>query len=306
MTPTSVTVFGAIALDVRLTAWAPLVPATSNPVRSRETPGGVGRNVALAMARLGARVTFASRIGDDAAGTALLAALDEQGIDTRHVSRTADAPTARYWAVLEPSGDLALGLADMAVLDSLEPTALDPATAVPAAAWFIDANLPEACIDHLLAHRGRPPLVAVDTVSMTKAAKLQGRLAAIDLLFTNAAEAAVLAGDADPGQLLAMGVKAVVMGAGAAGVVVADAAGTTRLAALPVQRADVTGAGDALAATTLVAHLAGLELPTAARLGRLAAAAVLEGSAAPTIPDLRDLAFRFDKGAHAEFARLQP
>jgi pseudouridine kinase len=302
----NVTVFGAIALDVRLTSWHPLVPATSNPVTSRETPGGVGRNVAIAMARLGARVTLASRIGDDAAGATLLADLDGQGIDARHVGRTAGAPTARYWAVLEPSGDLALGLAEMAVLDSLEPAALDPATAVPAAAWFIDANLPAACIDHLLAHRGRPPLVAVDTVSTAKAEKLRGRLAAIDLLFTNQAEAAVLAGTADPEPLLAMGAKAVVMGAGAAGVVVADAAGTARLAALPVRRTDVTGAGDALAATTLVARLAGLELPAAARLGRIAAAAVLEGLPAPTIPGLRELAFRFDKDAHAELARLQP
>jgi pseudouridine kinase len=300
----AVTVFGAIALDIRLTSWTPLVPATSNPVRSRETPGGVARNVALAMARLGARVTLASRIGDDAAGAALLADLDGQGIDTRHVGRTADAPTARYWAVLEPSGELVMGLADMAVLDSLKPVALEPAAARPAAAWFIDANLPAACIDHLLAHRGRPPLVAVDTVSTAKALKLQGRLAAIDLLFTNTAEAAVLAGDADPRRLLAMGAKAVVMGAAADGLVIADAGGTARLAALPVQRTDVTGAGDALAAATLAARLAGLDLEAAARLGRLAAAAVLEGLPAPTIQDLRDLASRLDKGAHAELAHL--
>jgi pseudouridine kinase len=304
VTHPAVTVFGAIALDIRLTSCSPLVPATSNPVRSRETPGGVARNVALAMARLGARVTLASRIGDDAAGAALLADLDGQGIDTRHVGRTADAPTARYWAVLEPSGELVMGLADMAVLDSLKPVALEPAAARPAAAWFIDANLPEACIDHLLAHRGRPPLVAVDTVSTTKAQKLRGRLAAIDLLFTNTAEAAVLAGDADLRQLLAMGAKAVVMGAAADGLVIADAGGTARLAALPVQRSDVTGAGDALAAATLVGRLVGLELEAAARLGRLAAAAVLEGMPAPTIQDLRDLASRLDKGAHAELARL--
>ncbi len=306
MTLPDVTVFGAIALDSRLTARAPLVPATSNPVASRETPGGVGRNVAVAMARLGARVSLASRIGDDAAGAALLADLAAQGIDARHVSRTADAPTARYWAVLEPSGDLALGLADMAVIDGLDPAALDPATAMPAAAWFIDANLPAACIDHLLGHPGRPPLVAVDTVSTAKAEKLRCRLAAIDLLFTNQAEATVLVGITDPEPLLAAGAGAVVMGAGAAGLVVADASGITRLAALEVAKQDVTGAGDALAAATLVARLAGLALPAAARLGRLAAAAVLEGSEAPTIPDLRDLASRFDNGVHAELAHLQP
>lgn len=304
MTPARVTVFGAIALDIRLTAHSPLVAATSNPVTSRETPGGVGRNVAIAMARLGTQVSLASRIGDDAAGRALLADLDEEGIDIRHVGRTADAPTARYWAVLEPNGELAMGLAEMAVLDGLAPADLDPATRQPAAAWFIDANLPAVCIDHLLRHPARPSLVAADTVSTTKAEKLRGRLAAVDLLFTNEAEAAVLAGKADPQLLFAQGAQAVVMGAGAAGLVLAEASGATRLAALDVVKRDVTGAGDALAATTLVARLAGLELEAAARLGRLAAAAVLEQGEAPTIADLRRLAGRLDNAVHAQLARL--
>lgn len=256
------------------------------------------------MARLGVEVSLASRIGDDAAGGALVAALEAEAIDTRHVGRTADAPTARYWAVLELGGELALGLAEMAVLDALEPADLDGAARQPAAAWFIDANLPTACIDHLLQHPARPALVAVDTVSTKKAEKLRGRLCAIDLLFTNESEAAVLAGKSDPLRLLDQGAKAVVMGGGAAGLVIAAASGLTRLAALDVAKRDVTGAGDALAAATLVAYLAGLELEAAARLGRLAAAAVLEGGRAPTIADLHSLAGRLDNAAHAHVDRL--
>ena len=256
------------------------------------------------MARLGARVSLASRIGDDAAGAALLAELEGQGIDTRNVDRTADAPTARYWAVLEPTGELALGLADMAVLDAVMPADLEPAATTKAAAWFIDTNLPAACIDHLLHHPARPPLVALDTVSTAKAEKLRGRLAVVDLLFTNQAEAAMLTGVTDPLGLLAKGAKAVVMGAGAAGLVIADATGVSRLAALAIEKKDVTGAGDAQAAATLVAVLAGLELRDAARIGRLAAAAVLDGMSAPTIPDLRALASRLDSAAHEKFARL--
>ncbi len=304
MTPSPVTVFGAIALDSRLTSLAPLVAGTSNPVEAREAPGGVGRNVAVAMARLGARVSLASRVGEDKAGTALLAEIGGLGVDTRQVGRSPEAPTARYWAVLAPSGELALGLADMAVLDELRPADLEPPARLPAAAWVIDANLPEACIAHLLGHPDRPALVAVDTVSTAKALRLKGRLAAVDLLFTNVAEAEVLAGDAEPHRLLTLGARAVVMGAGAAGLVIADAGGVTRLAALAVAKVDVTGAGDALAAATLVARLAGLELTAAARLGRLAAAAVLEGSPFPDIAGLREQATRHDSAAHAELARL--
>lgn len=304
----TITVFGAIALDCRLTACRPLVPATSNPATARERPGGVARNIAAYLADLGADVRLVSRLGEDAAGTALLHDLAQRHIDSAHVARSRTAATARYWAVLEPAGELALGLADMAVLDEIDPRALDAAARLPAAAWFLDANLPEACIDHLLDHPCRPELLAADTVSVSKAGKLAGRLAAVDLLFTNAAEAAVLVGAADAAALVLAGAGAVVIGRGAAGLDVADASGSRHLPVLAsaVGVKDVTGAGDALAAATLWGRLSGLDLFTAARLGRLAAAAVITESTFFALQHLHDLARVADKALHAELVRLLP
>ena len=292
-------------MDVRLAAPAALVAGTSNPVRARETPGGVGRNVAAVLARLGARVSLASQLGDDATGDALSTDLQALGVDTAFVRRQPGAGSARYWAVLEPTGELALGLSDMAVIEALAPADLDPAIRHPADAWFIDANLPEPCIVHLLDHARRPPLVAVDTVSVSKARKLGGRLGKIDLLVTNEAEAAVLCGAADARRLVASGARAVVMGRGSAGLEVGNSSGFTRLDPLPVTPRDVTGAGDALAAATLLASLCGLELPAAARIGRLAAAVAISGEPAFDIAGLREAALRFDTGCHADLARLQ-
>lgn len=302
----TITVFGAIALDCRLTARRPLVPATSNPAAARETPGGVARNIAAYLADLGADVRLASRLGEDAAGTALLHDLAQCQIESAHVARSRTAATARYWAVLEPSGELALGLADMAVLDEIEPRALDAAARLPAAAWFLDSNLPEACIDHLLGHSCRPELVAVDTVSVRKAGKLAGKLAAVDLLFTNAAEAAELVGAADASALLLAGAGAVVMGRGAGGLDIADASGCRHLPALASAAGvtDVTGAGDALAAATLWGRLSGLDLVTAARLGRLAAFVVITESASPALQHLHRLAAVVDNALHGELDRL--
>ena len=238
-------------MDVRLAATAALVAGTSNPVRARETPGGVGRNVAAVLARLGARVSLASQLGDDATGDALAADLQAMGVDTAFVQRQAGAASARYWAVLEPTGELALGLSDMAVIEALAPADLDPAIRHRADAWFIDANLPEPCIVYLLDHARRPPLVAVDTVSVSKARKLEDRLGKVDLLVTNEAEAAVLCGAADARLLVASGARAVVMGQGSAGLELADATASAQLDPLPLILRDVTGAGDALAAATL-------------------------------------------------------
>jgi pseudouridine kinase len=266
--------------------------------------------MALGLAGLGAAVRLASRVGDDPAGAVLLADLAAGGVDTRHVDRTADHATARYWAVLVPSGELALGLADMAVIETLQPTSLAGAAAAPADAWLLDANLPEPCIAWLLARSDRPPLVAADSVSVAKAGRLRAHLARLDLLFTNLAEAAALVGGAGAAGLLDAGVGAAVVGEGAAGLLVLERSGRHRLAALPVATQDVTGAGDALAAATLYAHLGGLEMKLAARVGRLAAATMISKNASQqghySSTDLRLMAQRFDRELDAQLARLYP
>lgn len=309
---TGVVVFGSVVADTRLVTEAPATPGTSNPATSRERSGGVGRNVAIALARLGLAVRLSSRVGDDAAGRALVHELRAAGVDTEGIESSAAHPTARYWAVLEPSGELVIGLADMAVFAEHGPAKVEQLAARSSTAWFLDCNLPAATLALLLDHPARPALVAADTVSTAKAVRLGGNLGRLDLLFTNAAEAAALVGPGPPaelaGRLVAEGVGAVVLGQGAVGLVFADGSGSRTLGALEVPVVDVTGAGDALAATVLAARLAGLDLAAACRIGRLAAAlAVGSDAAVPQgfgIPALRDLALRLDSEAHVQLARL--
>jgi sugar/nucleoside kinase (ribokinase family) len=142
--------------------------------------------------------------------------------------------------------------------------------------------------------------------------RLADHLARLDLLFTNAAEAAALVGPGAPAELarrlVAKGVGGVVLGQGAAGLALADDTDSLSLEALAVPVVDVTGAGDALAAAVLAARLAGLDLAAAGRIGRLASAlAVASDEAVPKdfgIPALRDLALRLDSEAHVQLARL--
>ena len=53
-------------------------------------------------------------------------------------------PTASYTAILEPNGELVLGLADMAIYDEITPALLEPALPrlLEYELWFVDANLP--------------------------------------------------------------------------------------------------------------------------------------------------------------------
>jgi len=89
-----------------------VVWGSSNPVRVEAAPGGVALNVAANLAALECDVTFAGAIGKDAEGERLVASLTRAGVGTSHTARP-DAGTASYTALLDGSGELQVGLADM-------------------------------------------------------------------------------------------------------------------------------------------------------------------------------------------------
>jgi len=64
---------------------------TSNPGRSRTSAGGVGRNVAENLARLGVRTVLVSAIGNDAAGVSLRRETESAGVDLAHSVAAAGA-----------------------------------------------------------------------------------------------------------------------------------------------------------------------------------------------------------------------
>jgi pseudouridine kinase len=281
--PPQVVCVGGAVRDRKLRSAGPLVPGTSNPVRSERSFGGVARNVAENLARLGVATALVSLVGDDGEGHAIRAHLGRAGVDTRFVAVADGQATAEYLAVLPPSGELAFGLAEMAIFDALTPARLAPARpALAAAAWvFADCNLPAATLLDLAA-RPRGARLAVDGVSAPKVLRLPRDLSGIDLLFLNLDEARAALGRADAeadaaaAALLARGAGAVVLTLGPDGLVAAGPAGLARVPAAGARRRDVTGAGDALVAATLAGLIAGRPLVEAARTGCLAAALTIE------------------------------
>src|SRR3954469_25470042 len=69
----AVVVVGGANTDVKVRSLAPVVPRTSNPGRAGTTAGGVGRNIAENLARLGTPTHLIAAVGRDAAGERLLA-----------------------------------------------------------------------------------------------------------------------------------------------------------------------------------------------------------------------------------------
>jgi pseudouridine kinase len=284
---------GGAHIDRRGMLRAPAVIGTSNPGEVHVDFGGVARNVAHNLARLGCPVTLVSRVGDDENGRDVRRHSAGAGIETS-LFTVSDCATASYTAILEGTGELVIGLADMDIYDEMTPELLTPS--LPRLReqhlWFLECNLPEATIAWLLG-AAEGIAVAVDAISIAKSRKLSRLLPRIPLLFCNIAQAAEVAGIDEPFPGVAVaaralqmsGARAGVVSAGARGIAVWSAGGVASLAALKAAPRDVTGAGDALVSGTLYGIARGLPLAEAARWG-LAAAAITVESEFAAVPGL--------------------
>ncbi|MFI4994503.1 MAG: carbohydrate kinase [Hyphomicrobiales bacterium] len=280
---------GGATVDRKYYSARPLIPETSNPVEGHRSYGGVARNVAENLARLGVDVSLVSILGDDDAGNAVLRHLHDLGVDASRVVTTREKPTAEYVAVIGPDRGLVIGLADMDIFGLLTTAHIERAWPhLASASWvLVDCNLPREVVAHLVSRRhGARFRLALDGVSTPKVRRLPQNLAGIDLLFLNKDEAAAYLEDGTltPTEaaraLRAHGAREVVLTLGSSGAVVATADGNVQpCASIPAHPVDVTGAGDAMIAGTLYRLMAGEPLGEAVRVGALLAAVTTENDA---------------------------
>lgn len=251
---------GGTNMDRKLRTLAPLQMGTSNPVSQRETPGGVARNVAENLARLGLPVHLLTAVGDDAPGRELLAQAARLRIATGGSLLAADQATGSYTAVLDANGAMLLALSHMALTEQLSPDflRLNAAQRAAASLTMIDLNLPAASVAQLIgeAAASQRPLIVV-AVSTPKMARLPQDLNGVHCLLLNEDELATLHGKPLKSAaalhrahqaLRARGLRHLVVTQGAAGVLYSAGDELQALTAPAVEVLDVTGAGDAFSA----------------------------------------------------------
>jgi pseudouridine kinase len=273
-----------------------LLPRDSNPGHVRVSAGGVARNIAENLGRLGVATQLVTAFGRDDAGAELAAACRVAGVGVGASVVSDDLPSARYLAIVDAAHDLAVAVNDMRVIDLLTPEALgDPARVELFARADIvvaDANLPAESL-RWLADNVTAPLV-VDPVSVAKAPRVAAVLGVLAALTPSAAEAGVLLGRGVSGiddarraaeDLVSRGVGAAFVTCGPAGVAWADGDGSGILKAPSVEIASTNGAGDAFCAGIAYALLAGARTAAAAVMGSAMSAVALqaEETVSPTI-----------------------
>ncbi|CDR03536.1 PfkB family carbohydrate kinase [Streptomyces iranensis] len=301
----AVVVIGGANVDIKVRSVAPVAYRTSNPGRSHTSPGGVARNIAENLARLGTPTHLIAAVGQDAAGERLLSETQAAGVRIEHVHR-GPHPTGTYTAVLDADGDLVVAIADMAATDALAPEHLHTARELigNAGLLVLDGNLSTRVLSYVLDIASATGVqTLIDPVSVPKAALLAPLFAAGRPVFAvtpNVAELGALAGrdlggaaDADdPGLLRAVaalherGVRHVWVRLGARGSLLSTLdEGRVPLEAPPAEVRDVTGAGDAMLGAFAHALLGGADPVDAARYGH-AAAALTVATSATVRPDL--------------------
>jgi pseudouridine kinase len=295
-----VVVIGGANIDVKARSTAAATEHTSNPGHGSMAPGGVARNVAENLARLGTRTHLVAAVGRDALGDTLVARTSAAGVHMEFVQRT-DLPTGTYTAVLDSDGELIVAVADMAATDNLGPEQVNEARDVISSAGLLvlDGNLTPASLDHALDLASAADVRTIlDPVSVPKAKLLTSSITAGRPLFAvtpNRDELAALTGmpaRTDRQLRLAAsslhehGVEHVWVRLGHSGSLLSSpAAEATLIPAVPTTVEDVTGAGDSMLAAFCHAVLEGQSPVDAARYGH-AAAALTIASRHTVRPDL--------------------
>jgi len=296
-TEAPVLVIGTAGVDVVGRLDDELQAGTSSPAKIRFSFGGVGRNVAENLARLGHDFNLITAVGSGYFGDQLLRQLTDAGVDCELSIRT-EEPTGSYIAVLS-EGEKQFALDDMRAIDSIEPAYLRENYQLfkDSSLLFIDAYLPKQVLKTVfsLAKRAQLPVIA-DPTSNSLANRLQNYLPQLLIVTPNSSEASVYCDsvfdDCDQQQaieaaklLVSKGVEIAIITLSEFGVCYARSDTSGYVPAIHTDITDPTGAGDALTATVMSALLNEIPLDDAIRLGVSAASLTLRHKGA-VVPDL--------------------
>ncbi len=273
------TVMGSFVADLAFRT--PALPRWGETVLGsdfRIGPGGKGSNQAVAAARLGARVSFITKLGRDSFGDLARHTYVDAGVDTRFCYESGSLPTgaasivvhdsaAENAIVVVPGSSFALTIEE---LDRAAPQIAESAV------FMTQLELPMPIVEHGLALARSAGVTTI--LNPAPAANLPASIYALcDYLTPNEPEAGALCGRSIDSiddarcaadMLLQRGVGTVIITLGANGALVRSASVDEYVPVVNAGPAvDTTGAGDAFNAGLAVGLTEGLDAVAAARFG---------------------------------------
>jgi sugar/nucleoside kinase (ribokinase family) len=270
-----------------------------------EMSGGSAANTIVGAAGLGVRAAFIGKVKDDELGRVFAHDIRAAGVSFATPPASAGPSTARCYVLVTPDGERTMNTYLGAAQD-LHPNDIDADTVAVAQIVYLEgylwdpphakeAFLKAAKIAHDAERDVALTLSDAFCVDRYRAEFLDLiRTGTVDLVFANERElhSLYLTADFDAAvSALRNDARAAVVTRSGRGCVVITREETDAVPAYPVERVvDATGAGDLFAAGFLVGVARGADYRTAARLGALAAAEVIQHLGARPEASLKDLA----------------
>ncbi|MFZ1089618.1 MAG: adenosine kinase [Xanthobacteraceae bacterium] len=270
-----------------------------------EVSGGSAANTIVGAAGLGVRAAFIGKVKDDELGRVFAHDIRAAGVSFATPPASAGPSTARCYVLVTPDGERTMNTYLGAAQD-LHPNDIDADTVAVAQIVYLEgylwdpphakeAFLKAAKIAHDAERDVALTLSDAFCVDRYRAEFLDLiRTGTVDLVFANERElhSLYLTADFDAAvSALRNDARAAVVTRSGRGCVVITREETDAVPAYPVERVvDATGAGDLFAAGFLVGVARGADYRTAARLGALAAAEVIQHLGARPEASLKDLA----------------
>ena len=291
-----IVVVGGNNVDITATSLTPLVYGDSNPGTIRTGLGGVGRNIAENLTRMGQQVKLLTVFGDDEYSSLATTHADKIGMDISDSLVIDGAASCIYVCINNPDGEMSVAVNDMLLCNHLTPAFLAERLDIlnTADAIILDANIPEESIDYIAQHCHAP--IFADAVSSKKVARLHRSLPLLTGLKANQIEMELLTGmnithehdmATAANMLHQMGVELVLITLGSRGAFASD--GNAQGFERPFTRHphNTTGCGDAFLAAAVLGFLSGTDVQETLRRG-LAAASICGLSDLAVSPQISD------------------
>ncbi len=277
---------------------APRIPAVGETILGEDfimTPGGKGANQAVAAAKLGAEVYFIAKLGDDVFAEQSLNNFKKEGVNTKYVIQTEEAPSGVALITVDDAGNNVIVVAPGAN-QMLSPEDVKRAESDIASSGALVAQLeiPLETVEFAaqLANNSGVPFILDPAPAQKLTPEL---LKMVDVLTPNETEAQILTGievtsNRDSActaakKLLEYGVKSVILTMGAKGFLLANDDMMEFVSAVKVNAVDATAAGDAFTGSLAVGLAQGWELFDAALFAnQVAALSVTKMGAQSSMP----------------------
>ncbi|MEC9485143.1 MAG: carbohydrate kinase [Candidatus Izemoplasma sp.] len=282
-----ITCIGGANVDYGFKLHNDLVMKTSNPVSESSSYGGVVRNVAENLSRLNEDVALMTLIGQDSTGEQLINDM-KHFMNVDAIERLEGKSTGSYYAVLNTSGSMAVGFANMAIYNNMDRDwIIRHKKQLHQSKWLIaDMNMTKEALEALIefSNTHDKPLAIVG-VSSPKMSHLPNDLKGVKVLITNRDEALTYFNkDDDATQDLVQlwldkGITNVVITQGEKGAYYGNAKGIHHQPARSINNheiKDVTGAGDAFSAATIYGLINNMSLEKSTQYGTVSAALTIQ------------------------------